>query len=426
MRFAAAIIIILVSTLSALSDNRVPKPQFEKGYVVPETSAAAARTLQLEVLDVVVMFLALALGAWLVLRKRSRRGVFLLTIFSVIYFGFWRKGCICPVGAIQNVSLWLFDSQYVLPLTAAAFFILPLVFALFFGRVFCAAVCPLGVVQDLMVLLPVRVPRSVVAVLGLIPYLYLGLGVLFAATGTAYVICRLDPFVPIFRFGGDLPILLTGVALLLLGIFVARPYCRFLCPFGVLLNWASKLSKWRVTITPDECVKCRLCEKACPFDAIQAPNADQAQDDRGIAMRRLILLLFLVPVLTVVAGWAGSRLDVVFSRMSPTVKLVETLQANDRDGLKAMAFEVEAFGGGDITKEALVAQAREIEGRFHTGGWMLGAFLGVVIGVQLIGSSVRRSRASYEPDRGACLSCSRCYMSCPKEHQRLKKLEGAA
>ncbi|MHC5086583.1 MAG: 4Fe-4S binding protein, partial [Planctomycetota bacterium] len=38
------------------------------------------------------------------------------------------------------------------------FFFSPLVFTLFFGRSFCAAVCPLGVIQDLVLLRPLKVP----------------------------------------------------------------------------------------------------------------------------------------------------------------------------------------------------------------------------------------------------------------------------
>ncbi|MBU4459622.1 MAG: 4Fe-4S binding protein, partial [Verrucomicrobia bacterium] len=108
--------------------------------------------------DVGVLSGALGLAAWLALVRRSRRGLFLLAVACLAYFGFWRKGCICPVGSIQNVTLGLADPSYGIPLTVAALFLLPLVFALFFGRVFCASVCPLGAIQEMVIVRPLRLP----------------------------------------------------------------------------------------------------------------------------------------------------------------------------------------------------------------------------------------------------------------------------
>jgi NosR/NirI family nitrous oxide reductase transcriptional regulator len=374
MRRIVTILFIMITALTCFAENRFPKPQFEKGYSLPVTQSPAPRSMLLEGLDVVVLLSALSLAAWLVLKQRSRRGVFLLTIFSVAYFGFWRKGCICSIGAIQNVTLWLVDSQYVLPLSAVVFFILPLVFSLLFGRVFCAAVCPLGAIQDLMVLFPVRVPKHLARALGLIPYIYLGLGILLTATGAAFIICRLDPFVPLFRMSGELPIVLFGAALLLTGIFIARPYCRFMCPFGVLLNWTSRLSKWHATITPDECVKCRLCEESCPFDAILVQNAGQISETRSDGANRLKMLLLILPVLAVAGGWSASRLDVVFARMNPKMQLEEAYRNNDQAALKNLVFEVEAFEGSGAGKEALYAQAAVLRQKYRTGGWIFGGF----------------------------------------------------
>ena len=65
---------------------------------------------------------------------------------------------------------------------------------------------------------------------------------LFAATGAGYVICRFDPFVPLFRLTGDWTMLMTGGIFLLIGVFVSRPYCRFFCPYGILLGWLSRFS----------------------------------------------------------------------------------------------------------------------------------------------------------------------------------------
>ncbi len=127
-------------------------------------------------LDVAALAAGLSLASYFAIKKRSRRGLFLLTIASLAWFGFWRKGCICPIGAIQNVTLAVCDSSYIVPLSAAAFFILPLVFTLFFGRTFCAAVCPLGAVQELVAVRPVQTPVWLDHALGLLAYVYLGCG----------------------------------------------------------------------------------------------------------------------------------------------------------------------------------------------------------------------------------------------------------
>jgi len=176
------------------------------------------------------------------------------------------------------------------------FFLLPLVCALFFGRTFCAAACPLGAVQDVFVLRPIRVPRPLAAALGLLPALYLGVALALAAAGAGFLICRYDPFVGFFRFGGPLSSMLTGGALLLVGTVVARPYCRFLCPYGVLLNGLSRFSRRHADITPTECVNCRLCEDACPFGCIRPPTPEKAPEPRAAGRRRLAVLLALLPL----------------------------------------------------------------------------------------------------------------------------------
>jgi len=221
---------------------RFPKPDFETGYVLPETQTVAARAQWLEYLDVAVLALALAVGTWLVLRKRRRGGIVALMLGCLAYFGFYREGCVCPVGAIQNVAHALGDSGYNVPLVVLAFFLLPLVTALFFGRSFCSGICPLGAIQDVVIVKPLRLPAWLRHALGLVPTLYLGAALLMAYAGAGYLVCRYDPFVGFFRLSATLPMLIFGGGLLLLGTVVARPYCRFLCPYGVLLGWASACS----------------------------------------------------------------------------------------------------------------------------------------------------------------------------------------
>jgi len=402
--------------------ERFPPPDFvETDHVMPSPTAPGPRVDVYEYIDAVVLLAALGLSSYLVLRKRSRRAVFVLMLFSLVYFGFWRKGCVCPIGAIQNVVLSIFDKDYAVPVVVLAFFLLPLIFTLFFGRTFCAAVCPLGAIQDLVLLHPVKVPRWAESVLRLIAYVYLGAAVLFAATGSAFLICRYDPFISFFRLTGDLNILVLGACFLLIGVFVGRPYCRFVCPYGVILRQLSRISKWRVTITPDECVHCKLCEDACPFGAIREPAAEWPAQDYKKAKKMLGFLILLVPLLMLAGGWMTSGVRHVTSRMHETVRLAERIHAEETGRVIDTTDASAAFRATGREIEELYAEAEGIRSQFGAGGWIFGAFVGLVVGLKLIGLSVWRQRTDYEASRASCLACGRCFEHCPREHVRLEK-----
>ncbi|MCB0312637.1 MAG: 4Fe-4S ferredoxin, partial [Calditrichaeota bacterium] len=140
--FILLAICLINSAALAQDPARFPKPEFESGYQQPPTQTPPPRSTGREWMDVFVLAVALGLTSYFALKKRSRRAIWAMAVFSVIYFGFIREGCVCAVGSLQNVSAALFLSDYVIPLTVLAFFVIPLIFTLFFGRTFCAAVCP--------------------------------------------------------------------------------------------------------------------------------------------------------------------------------------------------------------------------------------------------------------------------------------------
>nr|WP_321355261.1 4Fe-4S binding protein [uncultured Draconibacterium sp.] len=395
--------------------QRFPKPEFDTGYEQPSPVTPEPRALAMEYFDVLVLILVLAAATYFAIKSRSRQGILWVSIFTLVYFGFYRNGCICSIGAIQNVTLTFFDPAYAISITALLFFVIPLVVTLFLGRTFCAGACPLGAIQDLVVVKPISLPKWLNKTLGLIPYLYLSLAVLFAATGTDFIICRYDPFIGIFRMDAKFLMIVLGVAFLLMGMFVARPYCRFLCPYGVLLSWMSRFSRRHLTITPSKCIQCKLCANSCPFDAIDFPTNEKEVVKSGLGPKRFITYALVIPLWIALGVFVGAKSHTFLSKANQDVYLAELLiehpeLKNDPDNI-----DVQTFLASGKSMEQLVSEATVIREKFYIGSMIAGGFMGLVIGMTLLNTVVFRKRQDYEPDKGNCFSCARCIDYCPVE-----------
>ena len=409
-------IMSLAAAAAVQAQNRFPKPDFESGYQYPDHEYAVPNEIVWDILDVTMLVALLVAATWAVMKKR--KPMLWISIVSVLYFGFFREGCVCSVGTIQNVALALVDGTYNMPWNVLAFFLLPVVFAFFFGRVFCAGVCPMGALQELVNVKNGRISKPVAMVLGLLPWLYLILTILYAITHSRFLVCEFDPFIGIFRLGGNVELLAFGILLLIISVFTGRPFCRFLCPYGALLSLFSAVSIKKVEITKKKCINCDLCHNSCPVDAIRPPYANTQQEERREGVKRLLGYMLLMPLLMILGALLMRMSAEGLSRAHKDVRLYDMVVAYEaQDAPETIELEVEGFYMRNGTLEELTVVKDSIVAEYRTYGTWAGALMGLVLAAALIRFSVKRRRETYEIDHAACVACGRCFEYCPQNRE---------
>lgn len=266
-------------SISEFRDNYVPK-QYNP---TPE---------YMVFVDMGVLILIMIAGLFFVLKKKASKNLSLLAIITLAYLGIIRGGCICPVGVITNVTIGLVSPKMV-GLVTLVVFLAPLVVALIAGRIFCTSGCPLGAIQHLFYKKKkhVIIPQKLNTAIKVVPIALLIGTVYFALKSSYFLACELEPYKAVFFIGKSwveqLFALIAGrpmeaklllsfgvfawsylLVMLVLGYWIPRPFCRLMCPYGVLLGLFSIFSFKRRRIENQNCIHCGVCQKVCPTQAI--------------------------------------------------------------------------------------------------------------------------------------------------------------
>lgn len=266
-------------------NNAPPAAAPEKEYEAPQRPAYSPRSTLSYSIDIAVLFLGLLAASFIFIRKKTVAYARTLLFLSMLYFGFFRHGCVCAPGATGNISIALCRSgKYVIDIFTVLIFFIPLVFALFSGRVFCGMICPLGAVQECVSVKRIKLPRSIDRALSWLPAIVLAAVFYLAFSKEDLIMCRLDPFVSIFRLKVHFPALLYSAAFLAVCIFIYRPFCKYICPYGVILGLLSRLSFYKKSFS-EFCEKCGSCADKCPTNCI---NQNKIEFSKCIACNRCI------------------------------------------------------------------------------------------------------------------------------------------
>lgn len=201
---------------------------------------------------------------------------------------------LCPFGGFETVWTWATTGRTVkhvhpanLALAAA------LVTMALAGRsFFCGWACPLGAIQGAIhstaaaiidrvgplralrrrstrfFSRPGGLGRKLDRVLQYGRFLVLGWALIGAAVYGYMVFRDVDPWIALvnvteFEVSLAFTILLV---VLVLSIFVKRPFCRYACPLGATQGLISKASPIAIQRDAEACLGCDLCNRACPMN----------------------------------------------------------------------------------------------------------------------------------------------------------------
>jgi NAD-dependent dihydropyrimidine dehydrogenase PreA subunit len=183
-----------------------------------------------------------------------------------------------PMGTVKDAIVLLGSKGVIFPprLIAFAIFLLMVILA---NKFICSWGCQLGTLQDLIFRLNrdrkdskgllgrIKIPFMISNTIRILFFLVL---ILVAFIWAADIIGPIDPF-KIFKpqvigiAGG----LFIGL-ILVLSLFIYRPWCHFFCPFGLVGWMAEKISLFKIKVDYDKCISCRACSKACPSTVMDA------------------------------------------------------------------------------------------------------------------------------------------------------------
>lgn len=168
-----------------------------------------------------------------------------------------------------------------------------LIATMLFGRVYCSTVCPVGILQDVSVWLRRKASKTHkfryeegrrLRYIILVAYLVsLFAGVLIVGyvldpwnmmRNAASVIRPEDVDTTWMRTGLPLTVgVLAGavalIAIMLWAVWKGRAFCNQVCPIGTILGCVDSQALMHIAIDPDKCISCMKCEDICSSRCIK-------------------------------------------------------------------------------------------------------------------------------------------------------------
>ena len=187
---------------------------------------------------------------------------------------------LCPLGGVVSVYQYLDTGSMVKKTHESSFVLMWIGFALavVLGPVFCGWVCPMGSIQEWFGKIGKKlfgrkynffIPYKYDKYLRYLRYLVMAWVLYMTAASATLVFAAYDPYYTLFHlWSGEVAI--SGVAILaavlILSLFVERPFCKYACPYGALIGVFNLFRIFKIKRNPDTCIDCKACDRECPMN----------------------------------------------------------------------------------------------------------------------------------------------------------------
>lgn len=232
------------------------------------------------------IFLILALIGWLIKYEwfRKTRGFFLVA--SIVYLGFYRGACSCMISSFQNGVLMIFGVP--VPWESLLWFLILIPATYLFGKVWCGWLCHLGALQELIGrtskfnFLSTRKAQKTLKIIQLSVLIIWIIQLLVTRTN---LYCQYDPFKVAYNL-----LSASWIGWALLGLLISssllihRPFCRTVCPVGIILGWVSLIPGAKKLNKEQHCINCQMCSNKCAVKALINENKATTLNDQDCIM----------------------------------------------------------------------------------------------------------------------------------------------
>ncbi len=214
---------------------------------------------------------------------RKLRPLFLLA--TLVILGFYRGG---PgiISSLQNTYLYIIGFNDKWQTIILFLGLLPITY--FFGKVFCGWACYLGAIQEFLYIGKVKILQTEKAqkVMRIIRIVIFAILIIQLTVAKMILWNKIGPFkVAINLFSPNITGYILLAVLLISSLFIHRPFCKMVCPAGLVFGWISKIPGASILgIDNTKCTGCKTCSTSCKINAITRDNKVSKLDNQECIM----------------------------------------------------------------------------------------------------------------------------------------------